>query len=125
MLHGNMQANFFTENLHTFVKIQWNDLCRTLQKKSCRSAQIRKDRKPGLLIQRPPRGIRVTFFLLLFLFLGILPVSNIKVFTSIQFEVFNFSLATNRKRPLIFIDFLINNFYKVKLFNYSSRMNGT
>ena len=30
-------------------KIQCNDLCRTLQKKSCRSAQIRKDRKPGLL----------------------------------------------------------------------------
>ena len=28
-------------------KIQCNDLCRTLQKKSCRSAQIRKDRKPG------------------------------------------------------------------------------
>ena len=25
-----------------------NDLCKTLQKKSCRSAQIRKDQKPGM-----------------------------------------------------------------------------
>ena len=45
------------ENLHTSVKIlkicmEFQDsvqrFCRTLQKKSCRSAQIRKDRKPGI-----------------------------------------------------------------------------
>ena len=42
-----ISAKTFKANLHTSVKIQCNDLCRTLQKKSCRSAQIRKDRKPG------------------------------------------------------------------------------
>ena len=50
-----ISAEICKKNLHTSVKIlqicmdlqdQCNDLCRTLQTKSCRSAQIRKDRKP-------------------------------------------------------------------------------
>ena len=51
-----ISTKIFKENLHTSVQIlqicmdlqdSVNDLCRTQQKKFCRSAQIRKDRKPG------------------------------------------------------------------------------